>query len=73
MRCHVCGAPMQAMTTDLPFKVSDRTVVVLKTLPVLQCENCREILIEDSVMERVEMMLSQVSDDTELEVLRFAA
>ena len=73
MRCHVCVAPMQAMATDLPFKVSDRPVVVLKALPVLQCENCREVLISDSVMERVEVLLAQVSKDTELEVLRFAA
>jgi len=73
MRCHVCGAPLEAMTTDLPFKVSDRTVVVLKALPVLQCRNCREILIQDPIMERVEAILADVSTDTELEVLRFAA
>ena len=73
MKCYVCGAPMQAITTDLPFKVSNKTVVVLKELPVLQCENCQEILIQDGVMERVDALLAQVSADAELEVLRFAA
>ncbi len=73
MKCHVCGAYMHTTITDLPLKVTDKTVVVLKALPVWQCSNCREILIADSVMERVEELLAQVSEDAELEVLRFAA
>ena len=73
MRCHLCGAEMHPLVTDLPFKVTEVTTVVLKDLPVLQCENCREYLIEDAVMERVEAMLGQVGEETELEVLRFAA
>ena len=73
MRCHVCGGEMRPLITDLPFKVTETTTVVLKELPLWQCENCREYLIEDVVMARVEAMLDHVNEETELEVLRFAA
>ena len=42
MKCHVCGATMRATRSDLPFKTSEQTIVILKGLPVLQCENCAE-------------------------------
>lgn len=73
MKCHVCGSRLEHATTDLPFKVSDHGIVIIKDLPVLQCENCREYLIEDPVMERVEKILEQGGDALELEVVRFAA
>ena len=73
MRCQMCGAYLRPTITDLPFKVSEGTLVILKALPVLQCENCQEYLIEDPVMERVEAILAQVSTEAELEVVRFAA
>ncbi len=41
MKCHVCGGEMTPICTDLPFKVSDKTIVILKDLPVLQCGNCQ--------------------------------
>ena len=36
MKCTVCGAHMHAITTDLPFKLSEDRIVILKQLPVLQ-------------------------------------
>jgi hypothetical protein len=30
MHCHVCGARMEAVLTTLPFKVRDRTMVMVK-------------------------------------------
>ena len=50
MKCLVCGAALRSITTDLPLKVSDRTIVVVKKLPVMQCDGCVEYLIEDPVM-----------------------
>ena len=44
MKCHVCGSNMDPLTTDLPFKVSETTIVIVKGLPVLQCNNCSGIL-----------------------------
>ncbi len=40
MKCRVCGSALHATTTDLPFKVSNRTIVILKQLPVEQCGVC---------------------------------
>ena len=73
MKCTVCGAEMKATTSDLPFKTSERTIVILKSLPVYQCENCSEYLIEDTVLARVDRILSTLNGAAELEIIRFAA
>ena len=73
MKCHVCGGEMRSIVTDLPFKVSRKTIVILKELPVLQCERCSEYLLEDRVLERVDVMIANVDEDAELKVLKFAA
>ena len=73
MKCRVCGAALRASITDLPFKVSDRTIVILKDLPVDQCEACSEYLIGDAVFARVETLLSGVDASVELEIIPFAA
>ena len=72
-KCGVCGAGMRAATGDLPFKTTDRTIVILKGLPILQCENCAQYLIEDAVLARVDEILSAVDGAAELEVIRYAA
>lgn len=73
MKCHMCGSMMQAVITDLPFKLGEKTIVILKDLPVMQCERCSEYLLDDPVMERVEDILAKVDAAAELEVVRFAA
>ena len=73
MRCTVCGALMSPVVTDLPFKLSEERIVILKQLPVLQCTACREYLIEDAVMARIDAMLARTDRTAELEVLRYAA
>ena len=73
MKCSVCGSKLSPMTTDLPFKVSEMTIVILKGLPVLQCDNCMEYLLEDSVMRRVEELLERADTAAELEIIRYAA
>ena len=73
MKCRVCGGRLQQTTIDLPFKTSERTIVILKSLPVLQCERCIEYSIEDPTFQRVEAILSQVDSNAELEIIRFAA
>jgi YgiT-type zinc finger domain-containing protein len=64
---------MHAIVTDMPFKVSRKTIVILKELPVLQCERCNEYLLEDPVMARVEAMIDNVDEVAELEILKYAA
>lgn len=73
MRCTICGARMSPITTDLPFKMSEERIVIVKRLPVLQCGTCREYLIEDAVMASIDAMLERTDSTAELEVLQYAA
>lgn len=73
MRCHVCGGEIKATTSDLPFKLAQNRIVIFKNLPVLQCDQCGEYLLEDSVMARVEKMIKGTDESVELEVVRYAA
>ena len=73
MTCHVCGGRMECLVTDLPFKVSESSIVILKGLPVLQCDNCSEYVLEDAVMARAEQILGKVDRSAELEIIHFAA
>lgn len=73
MKCALCGTEIRATMTDLPFKVSDTTIVILKGLPVVQCPRCPEYLIEDEVLRRVDEILARVEGWTELEIVRYAA
>jgi YgiT-type zinc finger domain-containing protein len=73
MKCYLCGGTMEAQISDMPFKLSAKTIVILKDLPVFQCNNCGEYAIEDPIMEKVETLLSRVDQAAELEIVRFAA
>ena len=73
MKCTVCGSNMTAVVSDLPLKTSDHTIIILKGVPVLQCGNCGEYLIDDSVMSRIDEILGTVVGAAELEVIRYAA
>jgi len=73
MKCHVCGSNMRSIVTNLPFKVNETSIVILKELPVLQCKNCSEYLLDDPVMKRMDEILEKVDTSAELEVIKFAA
>ncbi|HXM70485.1 MAG TPA: type II toxin-antitoxin system MqsA family antitoxin [Thermoanaerobaculia bacterium] len=73
MRCHVCGSSLVPMVTDLPFKLNETTIVIVKALPVLQCEGCSEYALEDQVKERVDAILERADPSVELEIIRYAA
>lgn len=73
MRCRVCAGRLVSTTTDLPFKVTEKTIVIVKSLPVLQCERCSEYSLDDATFARVEQMLSQTDKAAELEIVPFAA
>jgi YgiT-type zinc finger domain-containing protein len=73
MRCEVCGAELTAITTDLPFKVRELGIVIVKGLPVQQCGRCPQYLLEDAVLARVDEILRGVDAGSELEVIRYAA
>ena len=73
MKCSVCGAEMRPTRSDLPFKTTDRTIVILKGLPVLQCENCAHYLIEDAVLGQVDKILASSNGPAELQIIAYAA
>jgi YgiT-type zinc finger domain-containing protein len=73
MKCRVCSGLLEPRVTDLPFKIGDSSIVVLKALPVLQCRQCGEIEMEDHTMRRVDQVLAGVDQSSELEVIPFAA
>lgn len=61
------------MVTDVPFKLSETTIVIVKALPILQCDGCTEYALEDQVMQRVDAILERVNASAELAILRYAA
>ena len=73
MRCRVCGGLLEPRVTDVPFKIGDSTIVILKGLPVLQCLQCNDTELDQATMVRVEQMLARVDVSSELEVVRFVA
>lgn len=73
MKCHVCGGQMHETVGDLPFKLDQRRIVIVRDVPFLQCDTCREHMLADPVMAEVERTLAQTDRDAELEIVRFAA
>jgi YgiT-type zinc finger domain-containing protein len=73
MKCHVCGAEFQEIVTDLPFKLTDRAIVIIKDLPVHQCAGCAEYLLDDATLARVDELLAHADASAELEIIRYAA
>ena len=71
MKCRVCGSLLNSTISDLPFRLGPTTIVVVKRLPVLECDNCVEFSIEDQVMVRVERLLERVGEDAELAVVGY--
>jgi YgiT-type zinc finger domain-containing protein len=72
MICHNCGAKLEKSITNLPFKVNQDCIVIIKDLPVLQCRNCNEYLLEDAVMGKIDSILNKIDKTAELEVLSYA-
>ena len=64
---------MEAIVTTLPCKVRDRTIIIIKGIPVRQCTTCSAYLLEDAVMDQVDSILAHVNAAAELDVIEFAA
>jgi YgiT-type zinc finger domain-containing protein len=59
--------------TDLPFKTDIHAIIIIKNLPVMQCGNCSEYLIEDQIMQKVDDIINRMDRGAEVEILNFAA
>ncbi len=64
---------MEILRTDLPFKLENHRIIVVKGIPVEQCSSCGEYVIHDPVMERLDLLFESMDDAAELEIRRFAA
>jgi YgiT-type zinc finger domain-containing protein len=64
---------MEEAVTDLPFKIGDSSIVIVRSLPVLQCRQCGETELRNEEMTRVDGLLAAVDRSSELEVIRYAA
>ncbi|MBM3465738.1 MAG: YgiT-type zinc finger protein [Armatimonadetes bacterium] len=73
MNCAVCGATMRPTRGALPFRTTEQAIVIVKNLPLVECENCAQYLIEDAVLSRVDEILATVDGAAELEIIRYAA
>ena len=73
MKCRVCGGAMQERVTDLPFKIGDTSIVIVRALPVLECRQSGEAELENVAMTRVDRLLAAADRSAELEVVRYAA
>jgi YgiT-type zinc finger domain-containing protein len=60
MTCRVCGGLLEPRVTDLPFKIGDSSIMILRSLPVLQCRQCADTELEQATMSRVDQLLAAV-------------
>jgi hypothetical protein len=73
MKCTVCGARMCSITTDLPFKLSEERIVILKQLPVLQWASMPRVSHRRCRHGTDRHLLARGDSTAELEVIRYAA
>ena len=73
MKCRTCGGAMETKSTDLPFKVGESAIVIIKDPPVVQCPQCSEYVISDRVMMSVEHILASINKGAVLEIVRYTA
>jgi YgiT-type zinc finger domain-containing protein len=71
MTCQVCGGPLESRVTDLPFTIGDSSVVIIRSLPVLECRECGYTDLEPETMLRVHQLLATVDESAELKVVRY--
>jgi YgiT-type zinc finger domain-containing protein len=73
MKCHICGGYMQSLHTDVPFKLDLQRIIVIKNVPVEQCESCGEFVIFDHVMEEIDSIIETMDTAAEFEIRHYAA
>jgi YgiT-type zinc finger domain-containing protein len=71
MKCRVCGGALEPRVTDLPFKVSDSSIVILKALPGCSA-GCGDVELENAVMLKVEQIVASTDRCAELEIICYA-
>ena len=60
------------MIADLPLKINEGAIVIMKGVPLFQCNSCSEYVMDCNVMKHVDEILEKVDAETELEVIEYA-
>ncbi len=63
MLCPLCKGNMEKSVANLPYRLSERNLVVLVNVPALVCEQCGDEYIEIDVVRNVEKVLERVRGD----------
>lgn len=63
MLCPLCKGAMEKGVANLPYRLSDKQLVVLVDVPALVCEQCGDEYIEIAVVRKIEKMLEKVQAD----------
>lgn len=63
MLCPLCKGSMENGTANLPYRLSDKQLVVMVDVPALICEQCGDEYIEIAVVRKLEKMIEKVKAD----------
>jgi YgiT-type zinc finger domain-containing protein len=71
MSCFACGGEYKKSTTT-HFVDLKKCMVIVKNVPCLECEQCGDIVYDDSVVERLDSIIKKMSDlMTEIAVIDY--
>ncbi|MBN1592266.1 MAG: YgiT-type zinc finger protein [Candidatus Coatesbacteria bacterium] len=71
MFCSTCGLELFYGTADLPFNIGPSSVVTINQVPILYCEKCRGVVLEDSTMETIDKLLASVKPSRKIKPIKF--
>lgn len=63
MLCPLCKGKMEKGVVNLPYRLSEKKLVVLVDVPALVCEQCGDEYIEINVVRKTEKLLEKVQAD----------
>jgi len=72
MKCHVCGTSMTRGLSDLPFRVNQSVIIILRDLPLMECTECDAYAFEEKVMERVHEIVERLDSPSHLDAVLYA-
>jgi len=73
MTCRTCGAPLKPVRADLPFRREDDSIVIVRGLPVMRCTECSVYFLEDSVITKIQELITLIRSNSQLDVISYAA
>ena len=73
MTCRTCGAKLKPVRADLPFRREDESIVIVRGLPVMRCTVCSVYFLEDSVITKIQELITLIRKSSQLDVISYAA